>query len=92
MILVNPITLKLPNSNKDTTFTELPVTIIDSERLQRVQVQLRPFMKLLTLWENESYIAAGNYTQIQVENRIIELLGDDPASVLLSLYVVPKIN
>lgn len=93
MILPHPITLKLPNSNKETTFSELPVTIIDSEKLKRVQVQMRPFMKPLTLWEGESYTSAGNYTQEAVEARILELLGDDPTSVLLPLYVaLPSIN
>lgn len=89
MNLPNPIEITLPSSDKPRTFTELPVTLIDSERLKRVQAQLRPFMKPLTLWESEAYDAAGDYTQVQAEARILELLGDDPAAVLLSLFVQP---
>lgn len=87
MLLPNPVTLNLPGHNEPKTFTELPVTIIDSSAMKRVQVQMRPFMRTLTLWEGESYTAAGDYTQAQVESRILELLGNDPASVLLPLYV-----
>lgn len=91
MKLVNPVTLDLPQRGTR-TFAELPVTIIDNVQLKRVQVQLRPFMKLLTLWEGEVYTQAGDYTQAQVETRIFELLGDDPAAVLLELYVAPPVR
>jgi hypothetical protein len=85
MNLPNPVTVNF--KSKEMTFSELPVTIIDSSRLKSVKVQLRPFMKLLTLWENESYDIAGDYTQAQVEARILELLGDDPKSVLETLII-----
>jgi hypothetical protein len=50
-------------------------------------MNLPTFMQTLTLWENESYDVAGDYTQAQVEARILELLGDDPKSVLETLII-----
>lgn len=86
MILSKPITLTLPGLAKK-TFTELPVIIIDNAKFKYVRVQMNPFMKLLTLWEGEDYVKVGDYTQAQVEARILELLGDKPEDKLLSLYV-----
>jgi hypothetical protein len=85
MNLPNPVTVNLPKMGTK-TFTSLPVTIVDSSANKKVFVQMRPFMKTLTLWEGESYDVAGDYTQAQVESRILELLQPDIVSSLLSLY------
>ena len=79
--------MTLPGQSTPRTFKQLPVTIIDSSALKRVQVQMKPFMKPLTVWEGEAYDLAGDYTQAQLEARILELLDENPVEVLLSLYV-----
>jgi len=91
MKLPNPITIKLPalSGTINRTFNELPLILIDNSKLKKVQAQMPPFYKPLTLWENESYIEIGDYTQSQAEARILELLGSDPANILLPLYIDP---
>jgi hypothetical protein len=86
MQLPNPITIKLPNG-REQTLAELPVTIVDSKPLRRVQVMLRPLMKPLILWQGDAYDAAGDYTQAQVEARVLELLGSDIKARLEALFV-----
>ena len=89
MNLPNEITMTLPGQSTPRTFKQLPVTIIDSSALKRVQVQMKPFMKPLTVWEGEAYDLAGDYTQAQVEARVLELLGSDPKTVLEGLFLPP---
>lgn len=89
MELPHQITVSIPGVG-DRTISELPVTIIDSERLRTVRVQLRPFMKPLTLWEGDAYDAAGDYTQAQAEARILEVLGSDIKAGLENLFVIPS--
>jgi hypothetical protein len=88
MLLPSPVTVNLPGLGTR-TFHELPVTTVDAAALRRVQVQMRPFMRPLTLWEGDAYTAAGDYTQEQVEARVLELLGSDPKAVLEGLYIQP---
>jgi hypothetical protein len=83
MNLSQPV--KVSIRNKEYTFNSLDVTIIDKSSKKTVQVYIHPFRKLLTLWEKEAYDAAGDYTQAQVESKILELLGNNPASTLSSL-------
>lgn len=84
--LPHPVTLTLAGLGEK-TFTELPVTTIDINSRKRVQVLLRPFMRELVIWSGDEYDAVGDYTQAQVESRVLELLGDNPEQVLLSLYI-----
>lgn len=71
------------------TFDSLPITTIDISASKRVLAQMHPFMKTLLLWEKKDYDAVGDYTQAQVESRVLELLGNNPEQVLLSLFVTP---
>lgn len=71
------------NTTPDTiTVSEVNVILIDNSKKKRVSAQLIPFLDTITLWENEQYDAIGEYTQAQAESRILEILGDDPGSVL----------
>lgn len=49
-----------------------PVVIREGSRPRVLQVQPRPVL----LWEGDAYDAAGDYTQAQVESRVLEVLGD----------------
>ena len=87
MKLPHEISVTVPDMTFPIKITELPVVLIDIEKDKKVLAQMAPFYKTLTLWENEAYVAAGNYTQESAESRILELLGSDLASGLASLYI-----
>ena len=98
MNLANPITITPPSFTRSNgevrtfnpiTLNELDVTIIDNNKRKSVVAQIRPVPRPLVLWEKEAYTAAGDYTQAQVEARILELLGNDPKSVLEGLFLPP---
>lgn len=98
MNLANPITIQPPSITrangevrvqKPITLTELDVTIIDNAKRKSVFAKIHPVPLPLVLWEKDGYDAAGDYTQAMVEARITELLGNDPKTVLESLFLPP---
>jgi hypothetical protein len=89
MNLNHPVTVNLPAVGGTTvlrTVSHANLTLIDNSTAKFVKANLFPFYKSLTLWEKEAYDAIGDYTQVQAEARINELLGDDPNAVLAGLY------
>jgi len=68
------------------TTDELDITIIDEPSAKLCAVMIVKCQLPLLLWSQESYDAAGDYTQAQLEARVIEVLGDDPKSVLENLF------
>jgi len=95
MQLAQPVTVQPPTvlnaagesiSREPYTLTQLNVTIIDNAIAKRCVVQMPPFTRQLPLWINEEYDAAGDYTQADVEARILELLGDDLKAGLEALF------
>jgi hypothetical protein len=98
MNLTNPITITPPSfTRKDgtirsfnpITLTELDITIIDNAKRKSVVAQIRPVPRPLVLWSGDAYTTAGDYTQAQVEARVLELLGNDPKSILEGLFLPP---
>ena len=98
MILANPITITPPAITKadgtvktfnPITLNELDITVIDNAKRKSVMAQIRPVPRPLVLWEKDAYDATGDYTQAQVEARVLELLGSDPKSVLEGLFLPP---
>jgi hypothetical protein len=98
MILAQPITVTPPSITKKDgtvktfnpiTLTELDITIIDNAKRKSVVAQIRPLPMPLVLWSGSDYDSAGDYTQAQVESKITELLGNEPAKALEDLFV-PK--
>jgi hypothetical protein len=99
MILANPVTIQPPTITRSTgevrvqkpiTLTELDITIIDNAKRKSAVAQIRPCPLPLVLWEKAAYDAAGDYTQEQVEARVLELLGSDIQAGLGKLFVVPR--
>jgi len=86
MIKFDPA-LEVNVNGKTIKVTELPLVTVDVQRTKTVKVQSAPFYKTVTLWEGATYDAAGDYTQSQVEARLLEILGTDPATELAKLYV-----
>lgn len=98
MNLSNPVTIQPPSftrkdgevrSFKPITLSSLDITIMDSPARRSCVARIMPFPEPLTLWQGEAYDAAGDYTQAQVEARVLELLGTDLKAGLEKLFVVP---
>ena len=70
------------------TLNSLDFVILDDVNKKTCSVRIKPFPSPLVLWSGEDYDAAGDYTQAQLETRLLEVLGNDPGSVLKVL--VPK--
>lgn len=101
MKLNNPITVTPPAITKTDgtikTFNPIVLdtlnfTIMDNAENKSVLVQVHPVPRPLILWSGEAYDAAGDYTQAQVESKILELLGDDPSKTLEALFMAPMIT
>lgn len=74
------------NKNIRTIYVNrLDIEIFDNVRANAVSVKLKGFNKFLTLWSGPEYAAIGDYTQKQVEDRILELLGPDIKRGLFNL-------
>lgn len=98
MLLPNPITFTPPavvrpgtNDHVPTpvTLTELDVTIFDNSKKKSVMALIAHFPTPLVLWEKEAYTTIGDYTQAQVEARVLESLGSDVKAGLEALFVSP---
>jgi hypothetical protein len=96
MNLPAPITIRPPTITRSTgevrvqkpiALTELDVTIIDNAKRKRCEARIRPCPFPLVLWEKAAYEAAGDYTQAQVEARVLALLGSDVKAGLEALFV-----
>jgi hypothetical protein len=101
MNLSNPVTIQPPTITrangevrvqKPITLTSLDVTIIDNVKRKSAMAQVRPCPYPLVLWAGEAYDVAGDYTQAQVEARVLELLGSDVKAGLEGLFVPPVRN
>lgn len=98
MNLPAPVTIQPPTITrasgevrvqKPITLSVLDVTIIDNAMRKTCVAQVRPCPYPLMLWQKEAYDAAGDYTQAQVEARVLELLGPDIKAGLERLFVRP---
>lgn len=70
------------------SLNSLDFIILDDVKNKTCSVRINPFPVPLVLWSGDSYDTAGDYTQAALEARLLEVLGNDPPSVLKGL--VPK--
>ena len=98
MQLSSPVTITPPSFTRSTgevrtfqpiTLTELDITIIDNAKRRSCVAQIRPCPRPIVLWEKATYDAVGDYTQAQVEARVLELLGSNPKATLEGLFASP---
>ena len=96
MQLASPVTIQPPSFTRKTgevrtfdpiTLTELDVTVTDNAKRKSVTAHVGPCPQAIVLWEKDSYDAAGDYTQAQVEARVLEVLGSDVKAGLEALFV-----
>ena len=92
-VTIQPPTITRSNGEvrvqKPITLNDLDITIIDNAERRSCVARVTPCPRPLTLWEGDAYTAAGDYTQAQVEARVTELLGADPAATLTGLFQMP---
>ena len=74
---------------KPLTLSKLDVTTIDNSERRSCVARIAPCPFQLTLWEGAAYDAAGDYTQADVEARVLSLLGADIKAGLEALFVTP---
>ena len=74
---------------KPIVLSKLDVTTIDNSERKSCVARIAPCPFPLTLWEGEDYDKAGDYTQSDVEARVLELLGKDIKAGLEALFVPP---
>lgn len=67
-------------------FHELDVSYIDKPKHKKVFAQIDKIPFVILLLENKDYDNAGDYSQIFIENKLREYLGDNPAQKLRSLF------
>lgn len=95
MNLSSPITIQPPIVHDivhpSFVIDSLDIMLLDNSKYKTVSAILLPSTRPLLLWCGETYDTIGDYTQAQAEARILELLGDDPKSMIESLYLVPRI-
>jgi hypothetical protein len=77
MILDNPITIDT-GSGDPIILNEVDVFLIDHSSRKIVLAKLHPALGPLVLWRGKEYDEIGDYTQLQVESKIKELLVANP--------------
>jgi hypothetical protein len=92
-ITIQPPTITRSNGEirvqKPITLTELDITIIDNAKRKSCVVRVRPCPYPINLWSGDAYDEIGDYTQSQVEERVLEVLGTDIKAGLENLFVPP---
>jgi hypothetical protein len=63
----------------------LRLVITDVVYRKLVLCRIEGYNRPLVLWRGQAYDVAGDYTQEDIENRVLELLGNDPAASLDAL-------
>lgn len=95
MKLNKTITIQPPpftdNSGKITTpqpitLDNLDLIFIDNPKAKTLNVQASPLPITISIWSGQDYTLIGDWTKAQVEKKLEELMGDDPAKFLRSLY------
>lgn len=72
--------------NNTLELNNLDILLIDHPSQKRVMVKVHPAARPLLLWRGTEYDEAGDYTQAQVESRILEVLGEDLQVGLQNLF------
>lgn len=73
-------------SSRTFILSEVFPLIIDDHSNKICRVMLRPGIKPMIIWQGENYDEAGDYTQQQVEERILEILNTDTQEKIQALY------
>jgi hypothetical protein len=75
--IINPPEIKLD---------ELNLVFLDNPKNKIVSIQIPPLPVNITIWGGSEYDLIGDWTKSQAETKLEELMGDDQAKYLRSLY------
>lgn len=78
MKLTQPITFVDPQSQQSSQIDNIDIVVIDDNARKVVLAKLLPFAKTMMLWKGLEYDQIGDYTQEQVENRVLEIIAQNP--------------
>lgn len=85
MLLNTPVTLTI--NDQQVEMSDLDIMIMDHGSKKVVLARLGPMFMPFVVWRGDNYDTAGDYTQAQLEAKILELLGDNPQETLQSLVI-----
>lgn len=71
---------------KEIILDNLDLVFVDNQKLKTISVQILPLHVNVVIWSGEEYDLIGDWTKSQVETKLKEIFGDDPAKYLRSLY------
>lgn len=89
MQLNNPVTVNIQGI--ETVLDHLNIVIIDNTSMKLVMVKVHPAAKPITLWKRPEYDHIGDYTQEQLENKLLEVLGPDISQGLQNLFNIETV-
>jgi hypothetical protein len=87
MKLDNTVTIDL-GSGDPLVLNDLDILVLDHQARKLVLAKVHQLAGPLTLWRGPEYDEVGDYTQAQVENRILEVLGEDLQNGLQNLFII----
>ncbi|NBO98579.1 MAG: hypothetical protein EBU90_00360 [Proteobacteria bacterium] len=89
-VTIVPPEIVLPDGSTKTlpalVFDELNITIIDNANTKTVEAKFDLFPYGMILWSGSFYDRIGDYTQKQVEDKILETIKLNPAQILKTLF------
>ena len=85
MILNSAVNLTV--NNEQIEMSNLDIFIMDHQSRKIAFAKIAPFLQPIILWKGDEYDSVGDYTQAQVEEKINQVLGDNPQEVLQSLVM-----
>jgi|688.fasta_scaffold469368_2 hypothetical protein len=69
------------------TLTALEIILVDDVTRRVCRARIRPCPRSVVLWKGAAYDAAGEYTQVQAEARLREVLAPDIKTALEGLFL-----
>jgi hypothetical protein len=96
--LTTPITAIIPSIRKsDGTIKEFPPVVLNSidyivsyDNTRKVATAIiKQVNRPIVLWEKEAYDAIGQFTDQDVDARVSEILGSNPAKAISDLFLPP---
>lgn len=68
------------------TLDQLDLVFIDNPKSRSVLVQVSPLPLTIAVFSGDEYDSIGDWTKPQAEQKLVQLMGTDPARYLRSLY------
>lgn len=84
MKLTNKITITDYNGSPK-EIDHLDLIIVDHNPRKMVLCHIDPYPTPLILWKDKEYDEIGDYTQKNIEDRVLEILGNNPSIILQGL-------